>query len=369
MRDGIIRKGLKVKNSITSLNRLCANVSRSSFLPDRSSVLYRLKVLLTFFVFLAVTLSVPALIRPQIPLDPAGERTQLIDLLREVKPAYIFIGNSMVVTRIDPTYCSKLTHENCLVLWKGGVMSSVWYLMLKNIIIPSGVRPKAIFIFFRDTELTEPRFRTGYGYKKMIEDFSTDHEPILSSLLDTKKPLSNQILDRFYEIYPLLKVIQLKSNISASVTIILNDIRPQRLPPFDIKQLNRIFDSRNHKRALTDGENVQEDYTFDYDFEGSHQKSFLPAIIQLSESNSLRLVFIRVQRRPLTTSPPIQTKQLLDYIKNLKSHLFQHGCFFHDFTGDPEITLDMYGTGDHIHENHIKRYTEIFFNRINAIVQ
>ena len=46
-----------------------------------------------------------------------------------------------------------------------------------------------------------------------------------------------------------------------------------------------------------------------------------------------------------------------------------HGGGFYDDTGDPELTIDMYGDGDHLALAARGRYTDIFFNRLQPLFQ
>ena len=70
--------------------------------------------------------------------------------LEKIQPDFIFIGNSMLDSRIDPDYFQESTGKKIYIIWHGGIMSSVWYLIMKNVIVVSEVKPKTVFIFFRD---------------------------------------------------------------------------------------------------------------------------------------------------------------------------------------------------------------------------
>ena len=47
------------------------------------------------------------------------------------------------------------------------------------------------------------------------------------------------------------------------------------------------------------------------------------------------------------------------YVKDLQTFVESRGGFFHDDTGDPAMTLDMYEDGDHIDRQFHARYTEL----------
>ncbi len=45
------------------------------------------------------------------------------------------------------------------------------------------------------------------------------------------------------------------------------------------------------------------------------------------------------------------------------------GAIFHDDTGDPALTLDMYEDGDHLARHARRRYTENLYNRLRPHFQ
>ena len=79
--------------------------------------------------------------------------------LQRVQPSYVFIGDSMLGTRIDAAYLASLIGQDVMFLDRAGTGSAYWYLAFKNLLIPSGVRPKVVFFFFRDLNMTDPLFR------------------------------------------------------------------------------------------------------------------------------------------------------------------------------------------------------------------
>ena len=47
--------------------------------------------------------------------------------------------------------------------------------------------------------------------------------------------------------------------------------------------------------------------------------------------------------------------------------LESRGARFHDDTGDPAMTIEMYEDGDHIARNARDRYTTMFFERLRPL--
>src|SRR3954462_2735045 len=79
--------------------------------------------------------------------------------LRGMQPAFVVIGDSMAGSRIDPAVFTRVSGQTVAPLLYAGSGPAWWYLVLKNWVIASGIRPKAVFIFFRDTNLTNVLFR------------------------------------------------------------------------------------------------------------------------------------------------------------------------------------------------------------------
>ena len=90
--------------------------------------------------------------RQREPFDP----DPISDLAR-LKPGYVVIGDSMA-GRIDVRRLAQLSGRPVAPLLQAGSGSAYWYLALKNWVVASDIKPRAVFIF-RDTNLTDVLFR------------------------------------------------------------------------------------------------------------------------------------------------------------------------------------------------------------------
>src|SRR5262245_13107487 len=79
--------------------------------------------------------------------------------LARMQPAFVVIGDSMAGSRIDPAVFTRASGQSVAPLLYAGSGPAWWYLVLRNWVIASGVRPNAVFVFFRDTNLTNVMFR------------------------------------------------------------------------------------------------------------------------------------------------------------------------------------------------------------------
>jgi hypothetical protein len=56
-------------------------------------------------------------------------------------------------------------------------------------------------------------------------------------------------------------------------------------------------------------------------------------------------------------------------VDELRAYVTARGAIFHDDTGDPALTIDMYEDGDHVARHARRRYTENLYNRLRAHFQ
>ena len=89
------------------------------------------------------------------------------------QPPWVFIGDSMMGTRIDRLYLGDIasTHDqNVAFLFHPATGPVWWYLAFKNHLVASGIRPRAVFVFFRDTNLTDTLFRLESLYGNALDE-------------------------------------------------------------------------------------------------------------------------------------------------------------------------------------------------------
>lgn len=319
-----------------------------------------------FLLFVLLLLILPFLIKPNSMLTKEPDRLLLIKKLEQIQPDYIFIGNSMLRTRIDINHFNKITGSNCYKIQHNGVMSAFWYLIIKNVVSVSRINPKCVFILFRDTHLTQPTYRVDGEYKLLIDKYRSSDESVLDNIISrnkgTKDKLKTLISNHFYPFLSQHNRTNRKkiSNIATRLTNFVSRGSPQKFTKFHV---NNIFEIENFRPVATDGENVG-DYKSNHNFEEMSDTSFLPHLIDIANKNSIKLTFVRVQRRPNSQAGPSQDLDLKQYINELKIYLENSGCGYYDFTDDPRITLELYGAGDHIIKEYKKKYTKIFVDTI-----
>jgi hypothetical protein len=279
------------------------------------------------------------------------------------KPDYIILGDSMGVSRIDAPYLSRLVGgRGVQELFEAARGSVYWYLAFKNWVVGAGIRPKAVIFFFRDENLTDPLFRLWTG---TLDPVAVDQEPRLDQILAlrTNGP--------YYRVHRAAETLYQFDAVSEWLGPRLRNAPAALVAGSGAR--GRFVDTMNdtvfaldalRTMALAD---MQAADDAALDFQKVLPASVLPEIIRLSKESGIRVVFVRVQRRPTPTGPPPQSPALQRYVRDLSRYLLVNGAEFCDDWGDPDEPLSIYEDGDHINRDYRSRYTELFVRKYPGI--
>jgi hypothetical protein len=294
-------------------------------------------------------------------------RAEALDDLRHGQPTWVFIGDSMMGTRIDPIYLGEIstTHDELVAfLFHPATGPAWWYLAFKNHLVASGITPRAVFVFFRDTNLTDTFFRLEslYGFGFGLDDVAHAEEPELDALVAARRRGAWGTVHR------------------AALRAYETDVTTGWLEP----AIRRWFVNWRYPDAAArlrfdqtlwqrfDLANLRADVAADLaganeaaDFARDLPTSVLPLMIDLARQRGIRLCFVRVQRRPNSTQPPAQSENLQRYVADLKAWLEANGALFHDDWGDPEQPESIYADGDHVRDR--RHYTAVFRKRLDPL--
>jgi len=318
------------------------------------------KPVIAFVVFICVMLIIPMLYRYE-KIKPFN--TDLLNELKNYDPEVVFIGNSMLYTRIDAEYYSQLSGKRSFLLKVPGLTSAGWYLLFKNFVTEMNNKPDVVYIFFRDTLLTDPSFRTTGKYLFRLQRISHRDDVVFRNIVFKNKTGMERFEFYIGKIYPFLSYkIQIDRSIKNANDVIANSLIAGE---FSKDEINQLFDLNNFRSVQSDGENINSsDDTKFNNFRDRLPGSFLPLIVDMAKKKNIKVVFVRVQKRPVGGIPPYQSPELIEYISELKSYIESNNLIFYDFTGDSRITLEMYGSGDHINEKSMKKYTKLFHDSL-----
>jgi hypothetical protein len=280
--------------------------------------------------------------------------------LAHLNPGYVVIGDSMAGTRIDVARFTELAGRNVAPLLAAASGSAYWYLVLKNYVVASGIHPRAVFIFFRDTNLTDVAWRLDNPAN--LDPVAHDREDELNAAVAAR------VEGRWYRLEHAVEYAygaqQARQWLGPGPGALVGEtmIPGRRRRAQFLDEVNARL-GLEHLRPM-EAADMQAAQDRDADFHQYVDRSVLPLMLREASAHGLTLCFVRVQRRPLAGRPPYQSPALQRYMRDLRAYVEAHGALLRDDTGDPELTLDMYEDGDHIAAAFRRRYTEILVNRL-----
>jgi len=298
--------------------------------------------------------------------------------LREKKPEFIFIGNSMLWSRIEDTYLEQLLGgKKVHSIVNFGGLSAIHYLSFKYLFLPANINPKKVFIFFRRNQFVLPRARTTDSLViKTIQRLSPAPDPLFEQLVHGRaRSMTDIVYDSLLKMFPVSTAHEVARKQLSELAEIMASIGQQDNENITKKQKS-ILNLVNKRFSFTDGslrsdidaESLQqEEINNPYDFYGRVGNSFLPHMLELAEERNISLVFVRVQERPTQQGTLQNPPELQKYIFDMQEYLKDHNAEFYDFTGDPELPLSAYHDGDHIKDQ--KKYTELFYRRLGDFLK
>ena len=337
---------------------------------------------LQLIAMVALTLLVPTAVRlvqqaaggasqrlPYLPVF-AGHRSvafhaHRIPELQRMNPGAVVIGDSMAGTRINERLLTQLAGQPVAPLLQAGSGSAFWYLALKNWVIASGIKPRVVFIFFRDTNLTDVRFRLDDQYRWSLDLVAGEREDelndVVAAALEGPFYRFHNLAERSYGVEAARRAAEPVVTRGPARWVAHSDAERSAL----LTAANDRF-GLDHLRVMEAADMSADEGT---DFNASVRHSVLPLMLREAQRAGFKLCLVRVQRRPVDGRPPVQSPALRRYVQDLRRYVQASGGVLHDDTGDPAMTLDMYEDGDHIARHARRRYTEILYNRLRQHFQ
>lgn len=363
--------------------------------------------LLQFLVFIGVTLAVPVtlvrLVRPPPPeerqaevmrKDPEAERQRLA----ERQPEWMLVGNSMLNSRVNQKDLNRTSGLNTMKLTEGGSQSAIWFLFLRRIVQESGVKPRWITIFFRETDLTWPDLRIGGSNEKLIKLLGGEEQPEWRRVI-TSQTVGAKLRDGdvggvvSHGLTALLGAEEWREwgrggvqTAAFEVTEFGGGVPRERRKMemnerFSLDHLRHDLATDMAQASSTAGivtSNSGGEAAIDVGvygigpktFDSSPDVSFLPHIIAVAKEMGARMHFHRVKLRSRADDGGEDSAWMRAYMKDLRRYLESEGCALTDESDDPEITSDLYADGDHISREPVpqRRYIELFWKRVGPVI-
>lgn len=276
----------------------------------------------------------------------------------------------MVESRIDVNTLENLTKGKVALLCDGGTTSARWYLYLKNYVIPSGVKPRRVFLFFRDWSLSLPHHRLTGEYREKNERAMRPDDILVQRFMDQKDGRGNvgMISKILAAVYPIQRRgMAAREAITEKLVRTISLGKDDREEVFD--DLEDTFAVKNLRHDLGADLPEFEEEEDEPLFSADPNVSFLPHIIDVAQQADVPLVLVRVKRSPELDGITIESARLREYVENLEAYLKKRAVPFYDETPDHDIPKTWYADGDHIAQEYMAEYTKHFFRELERFFE
>jgi hypothetical protein len=265
--------------------------------------------------------------RAREPFNPEP----IADLAR-LNPGYVVIGDSMAGTRLDVARFTELAGRNVAPILAAASGSAYWYLVLKNYVVASGIRPRAVLIFFRDTNLTDVTWRLD---DQVLDPVAHDREEDLNGAVATRVGGRwYPVADAVEHAYGAERARQWSEpRLGALVGEAMVPGRRRRAQ--FLNQVNARL-GLEHLRPM-EAADMQAAEDRDADFHQFVDRSVLPLMLREASAHGLTLCFVRVQRRPVGGRPPYQSSALQRYMRDLRTYIETHGAISYIFSSRSSV--------------------------------
>ncbi len=280
---------------------------------------------------------------------PLFSRTPLKKLQQE-RPEVVFLGDSMVRAWIDAPTLSQLSGRRVSTLWQANSTSARWYLMFKNYVVRSEIRPRCVVLVFRNAFWHLPAYKVDGPFWHDLERCMPEmNDPVVSRILGDHRRRDAGRLHRFIDqsAFPIQSQRE-------SITNRLEDTAAW-LTRQDPATARALANDRLGFTRFRQDISVETGYHSglqEAPFTRDPAKTFLPHVLSLARREGLNLFLLRIKRRPVSGSDSPDSPEMAAYIRQLSAYFAAENVPFHDFTPDPAISESMYAEGDHLDVSH-----------------
>jgi|GEM_PF-1138115 len=276
----------------------------------------------------------------------------------ELDPELVLVGNSILEAGVDQKMLQKKTGLRTFCIYMPGSASALWYAFLKYDVLEREKKPEHVLILFRDIVLTFPTYRTDPRYQSMMRYYG-EGDPLLEELvLDPPiNPLDDFLNDSWFLFRSRYQVRERVEDwarydlLSAALGVEEKKVRKAVTHTFATRELVPELATQEEEVA-----GISNEFLPYLDFDAHIDRSFLPSIIDMCEEAGVHLILVRApSRRDLPEQiaqrglPEYAEELLPDYIRKLHAYLGQQEVTFIDFEGEPELRLEHFDVGDHMH--------------------
>jgi hypothetical protein len=228
---------------------------------------------------------------------------------------------------------------------------------MKNVLATAPKRPAVVVLGFRSVFLTEPDYRTQGRYRRRIDYFATQDEPLLDELayFRTLGP-AELFAMRHWSVWQQREELR-----TATETWFKDELaaRVVGLEPAVLRgAVERVFADENKRAEAVNAAQQQAEIIVErphFDFPAQLERSFLPEIVRIAREAGIKLVLVRLPTRTTAENDPQSLPAwhrdwMPGYEADLFAWLAEQGVGALDFEGDPRIPVDWFARGDHLGE-------------------
>ena len=308
--------------------------------------------------------------------------------LRDDRPEWVLVGNSQLNSRVDAAYLEELCGHPLYKLSFSATKSAMWYLMVRTIVVPSGVKPKVVTVFFRDRDLVRPTMRAADNHE-MIERLNGRDLPEwdqvmghYDDLLTTPwHRLTDGVAEGMGELMPGAKWRDWGRGKIQKIAFNVSAFGDSRDYPERREERNEVL-SMDHVRSQPTASTEEEleaeaekldalEKHFDVVFDPSPGKSFLPHLVALAKKEGFVLHLHRIKTNPDTPLPMDEYMRTLpQFIADLRDWALSQGCLFTDESEIAEITSRYFVDMVHVKTDpdHQRPFMGYFWRQVQPLI-
>ena len=321
-----------------------------------------------FFTLLLLILSsliIPAYYGFPYPKNPGPLFGDSIDMtyqqhIVENNPSVVLLGDSSLKHSIDESYLTELLDQQTYKIGQPGSASAIWYLVLKNNIATSQVKPEHLVIFLRASMLTTPEYRTTGKYEKTIVDIALPED-----MLVIERAYLSQMnwLEKNLDYY--LPAYGYRARVRVAIENLFKYRIPNQIWNYRLKDVEDSLEAAFGKPEiiqLNEMITMAETYTHAperLDFNAQLPNSFLPEIERICDENNIQLTLVYTQTI-YADQDPKTTELLAAYRSDLFQYAVENNIQVLDYLGDKRVVKSFFNDPVHMNAEGQHNFTEIF---------
>ena len=330
-----------------------------------------------FFLLLAVAWqALPRLYGSSYPkpLGPEVDRHIRYNYMEQLIAEHdrvVLLGDSALFNSVDQAAFQQALGLNTLDIAIPGSASALWYLIFENNLVDSSFRPRAVVIFFRDSQLTTADFRVTGKYFVTLDEYAGLNDTLFvqRAFIDPMNPVE-KLAEMYLPLYGERLALRQTQDYWIKYKI-----------PALLARCDQTCADAAIKRVFSQGGIDQDEFGNEvaagestlYDlqnllFDRQLNRSFLPEMIRLAKQKDIRLIMVRQKTLRFSTSmsePPA----LSFYMHDLQAYLAQNGVPLVDFSSDERLKASFFSDPVHMNKTGQAAFTQMAVEALEPLIK